>query len=233
MKKALLAAILGFLAATLAAAVQAAEITMTITPAKIVRQIPPGAVGWGAMWKHGMLHPAPGAVRTDAEHKAYIDRLAREGEALARQADLRNISWPWGVSFSTWGVNWENSAKPWSQRPKDCARIALLNRGSGWCEKTVVGVGDLMHLAERWKLEALTVAVPLAVLDGTKVRWGPNFFTHAIDDPTIEKISDHAVRLIDYMKASPDGVGCSAFISLPGVNGGITGSAGRCRPTPN
>lgn len=203
MKKALVAAMLSFLAAVLAIPVQAAEITMTIAPAKIVRHIPPGAVGWGAMWKQRMLHPAPGALRTDAEHKAYIDRLAREGAALARQADLRNISWPWGVSFSTWGVNWENSARPWSQRPKDCARIALLNRGSGWCERTVVGVGDLMQLAERWRLEALTVAVPLAVLDGTKVRWGPNFFTHAIDDPTIEKISDHAARLIDYMKAQP------------------------------
>lgn len=203
MRKALIPATVCLVAVAFADLARAAEITLTIAPAKIIRQILPGAVGWGAMWKQGMLHPAPATIRSDAEHKAYIDRLAREGAALAAKADLRNISWPWGVSFSTWGVNWENSAKPWSQRPNDCARIALLNRGSGWCERTVVGVGDLMHLAERWNLEALTVAVPLAVLDGTKVRWGPSFLTHAIDDPTIEKISDHAVRLIVFMKAQP------------------------------
>jgi hypothetical protein len=36
-----------------------------------------------------------------------------------------------------------------------------------------------------------------------KVRWGPGFFSHAIDDRTIEKISDHAVALIDFMKSQP------------------------------
>ena len=79
----------------------------------------------------------------------------------------------------------------------------MINRGSGWCEKTIVGVGDLMTLAGRWGLEAVTVSVPLAVLDGNRVRWGPHFASHAFDDATIAKITDHAVRLIDYMKAQP------------------------------
>jgi len=184
--------------------VRAAEVTMTIDPGRTVKQIDPGAVGWGAMWKQKMMYPAPGKLVSDAEHRAYIERLARTGSKLAKQADLRNISWPWGVSFSTWGVNWENSARPWSQRPRDCARIALINKGSGWCEKSVVGVGDLMHLADRWQLEAVTVAVPLAVLDGTRVRWGPHFVSHAINDPTIDKISDHAVALIAFMKSRPE-----------------------------
>jgi hypothetical protein len=156
------------------------------------------------MWKRGMLFPAPGPLETDTEHRAYIERLADELRPLAQAADLRNISWPWGVSFSTWGVNWENSVGPWSERPADCARIWILNRGSGWCEKTIVGVGDLVYLARRWGLEAVTLAVPLAVLDRTKVRWGPHFVTHAIDDPTIEKISDHAAALIAYLRARPE-----------------------------
>ncbi|MCB1033979.1 MAG: hypothetical protein KDD47_09120 [Acidobacteria bacterium] len=191
-------------AALWAQAAVAAPVEMTIHRQEVVRAIPPGAVGWGAMWKQDILYPAPGELITDADHRAYIDRLGREGLRLARAADLRNISWPWGVTFSTWGVNWENSTGPWSERPVDCARIVLLNKGSGWCEKTVVGVGDLMALAKRWRLEALTVAVPLAVLDGTRVRWGPNFITHEIDGPTIEKISDHGAALIDFMRSRPE-----------------------------
>ena len=182
----------------------AVGVTMEIDSQKIVKKIDPGAVGWGAMWKKDMIWPRPpDKINTDQDHAGYIEELARVGAPLAKAADMRNISWPWGVSFSTWGVNWENSAKPWSQRPNDCARIFLLNKGSGWCEKTIVGVGDLMTLAGRWNLEAVTVAVPLSVLDGKKVRWGPSFFSHAIDDGTIEKISDHAVGLIQFMKSHP------------------------------
>lgn len=184
--------------------VRAERVTLFIDAEKVVREIEPGAVGWGAMWKQAMIWPQPASrINTDQDHRAYIETLASKGKNLAQRADLRNISWPWGVSFSTWGVNWENSTMAWSERPKDCARIALLNRGSGWCERTVVGLGDLMVLAEAWGLEALTVAVPLSVLDGTPVRWGPHFLTHAFDDATIEKISDHAVALIAFMKSRP------------------------------
>lgn len=181
-----------------------AEVTLNIDTGNSLRRIEPGAVGWGAMWKKDMIFPRPGNLKTDADHRAFLERLAREGGALARKADLRNISWPWGVSFSTWGVNWENSVGPWSKRPVDCARIPLINRGSGWCEKSVVGVGDLMFLADRWELEALTVAVPLSVLDRTRVRWGPNFVTHAIDTGTMEKITAHAQGLISFMKSRPE-----------------------------
>ncbi len=185
-------------------ALRADSVTLLINAEKVVRKIEPGAVGWGAMWKQQMIWPQPdGKIVTDEQHRAYIEKIAQQGKTVAQQADLRNISWPWGVSFSTWGVNWENSAMAWTKRPADCARIALLNRGSGWCEKTIVGIGDLMVLAEAWELEALTVSVPLSVLDGTKVRWAPHFVTHAIDDTTIEKISDHAVALIAFMKARP------------------------------
>ena len=186
------------------------EVTMTVDAGRIQREIQPGAVGWGAMWKKDLLWPPPPArINTDAEHSAYIERLANALKPLIVSADVRNISWPWGVSFSTWGVNWENSVVPWSQRPVDCARIVLLNKGSGWCEKTVVGVGDLLTLARHWRLEAVTVAVPLAVLDGAKVRYGPDFFSNAISDPVIEKISDHAVRLIEFMKSHPAWAGLS------------------------
>ena len=136
----------------------------------------------------------------DKTHAVYIQHLAKTHAPLIKAADTRHLSWPWGVSFSTWGVNWENSAGAWSTRKTDCARIALLNKGSGWCEKSVVGVGDFMTLADYWKLEAITVAVPLSVLDGTKVRYGPHFLTHAFSDDVIEKISDHAVGLVSFMK---------------------------------
>ncbi len=179
--------------------IRAETIVLTIDPARVQKSVPPGAVGWGAMWKREMLWPPPGRLDSDDDHQRYLERLAAAGKPLAEAADLRNISWPWGVSFSTWGVNWENSAKPWSQRPSDCARIALLNRGSGWCEKTVVGVGDLIRLAQAWELEAITVAVPLAVLDGTRVRWGPHFISHQFDPPTMDRIVAHARGLVDYM----------------------------------
>ena len=175
-----------------------AQVTAMIDAREVVREVPPGVVGWGAMWQREMLWPAPPTQLNDAEHRAFIRHLGSTNKPLVEQADLRNISWPWGVSFSTWGVNWENSARPWSQRPKDCVR--LLNRTSPWCEKTVVGVGDLMTLAQIWKLEAITVAAPLAVVDGRQPRWGPGLFDHAFSDSTIEKISSHARALIDYMK---------------------------------
>lgn len=196
--------LLVLLCASLPLSARSDTITMVIDSQKTIHKIEPGAVGWGAMWKQEMIWPQPESpIKTDQQHRAYIRTLAEKGKPLVKEADLRNISWPWGVSFSTWGVNWENSTMVWTERPKDCARIALLNRGSGWCERTVVGIGDLMVLAEAWKLEAVTVAVPLSVLDGTKVRWGPHFVTHAIDDKTIEKISDHAVDLIKFMKSKP------------------------------
>ncbi len=171
---------------------------MTINTRRIVRDIPPGVVGWGAMWKRTMLWPPPPAnFASDHEHLAYIARLAKANKALVREADLRHISWPWGVSFSTFGVNWENSAKPWSQRIPDCVR------GSGWCEKTIVGVGDLLTLSEAWELEAITVSVPLAVFDGNRPRWGPRLFHDDFSDETIENISSHAVRLVAFMKKHP------------------------------
>lgn len=145
-----------------------------------------------------MLWPAPPQDFTDESHLNYIIRLGETNAPLVRQADMRNISWPWGVSFSTWAVNWENSARPWSQRINDCARF--LNRTSPWCEKTIVGVGDLMTLAHVWNLEAVTVSVPLAVIDGQHTRWGPGFFDQVFSPQTIEQISDHAKSLIDYMK---------------------------------
>ena len=88
---------------------EAAEVVMTVEAGNVVRPIHPGAVGWGAMWKRQFLWPAPPRdLRSDAQHAAYIEHLAQAGARLAKQADLRNISWPWGVPFSTWGVNWEN-----------------------------------------------------------------------------------------------------------------------------
>ena len=172
--------------------------TVTVDPRNPIRAVPPGVVGWGAMWKRDILWPAPPANFTDQSHGDYIIRLGETNAPLITQADVRNISWPWGVSFSTWAVNWENSARPWSQRVDDCARF--LNRASPWCEKTIVGVGDLMTLAHIWNLEAITVSVPLAVIDGRRTRWGPGFFDQVFSPQTIEQISDHAKRLVDYMK---------------------------------
>ncbi len=179
----------------------AEEVVLTVSPGAVVRQIPPGVIGWGAMWKRDLLWPTPPKRMDDKGHRQFIEDLGRRNAPLVRQADMRNISWPWGVSFSTWAVNWENSAKPWSQRVPDC--VTILGRVSPWCETTVVGVGDLMTLARRWKLEALTVAVPLAVVDGKKPRWGPGFFNHVFSDETIEQIADHAYRLIEFMKRQP------------------------------
>ena len=181
----------------------AADVTLTINPNNIIRDIPPGAIGWGAMWKRQFLHPTPGPITSDADHAAYIEQLAQVGAPLAKAADLRNISWPWGVTFSTWGVNWENSIGPWWQRPRDCARQVFLNKGSGWCEKTIVGVGDLLTLANRWKLEAVTVAVPLAVFDGNQPRYGPDVWSPAVSDTVIERIADHAARLVAFMQTHP------------------------------
>lgn len=178
---------------------QTSTTTLTVDPRSVVRAVPPGVVGWGGMWKRDMLWPAPPAdFPDDQSHADYIIRLGETNAPLMEQADVRNISWPWGVSFSTWAVNWENSARPWSQRPSDCARF--LNRTSPWCEKTIVGVGDLMTLAHIWNLEAVTVSVPLAVIDGRTVRWGPGFFDQVFSPDVIEKISDHAKLLVDYMK---------------------------------
>ncbi|WP_027855824.1 hypothetical protein [Marinobacterium jannaschii] len=181
--------------------IYAADITIQVSDSEVLQPIPPGVVGWGAMWKQKMLWPAPPASMTDQQHQAYIRQLGLRNLSQVQAADMRNISWPWGVSFSTWGVNWENSAKPWSQRVADCARI--LNRTSPWCEKTVVGVGDLMALADIWQLEALTVAVPLAVIDGRRTRWGPGFFDQTFSDHTIEQIADHGYRLVELMKQQP------------------------------
>lgn len=178
---------------------QTSDATLTVDPRSVVRPVPPGVVGWGGMWKRDMLWPSPPAsFPDDQSHTDYIIRLGETNAPLINQADVRNISWPWGVSFSTWAVNWENSARPWSQRPSDCARF--LNRTSPWCEKTIVGVGDLMTLAHIWNLEAITVSVPLAVIDGRNVRWGPGFFDQVFSPDVIEKISDHAKLLVDYMK---------------------------------
>jgi hypothetical protein len=182
----------------LGAAAQSSLVTVTAAPNRVVRDVPPGVVGWGAMWKRDMLWPAPPAEFTDQSHLDYIIRLGETNAPLIAAADVRNISWPWGVTFSTWAVNWENSAQPWSRRTQDCARF--LNRTSPWCETTVVGVGDLMTLAHIWNLEAITVSVPLAVIDGSRTRWGPGFFDQVFSPDVIEKISDHANLLVDYMK---------------------------------
>ena len=179
----------------------AGEATLTVAPQTVVRAVPPGVIGWGAMWKAGLLWPAPPKSMDDAAHARYIEDLGLRNAPLVQQADMRNISWPWGVSFSTWAVNWENSAKPWSQRSPDC--VTILGRVSPWCETTMVGVGDLMSLARMWQLEALTVAVPLAVIDGKTPRWGPGFFNHVFSSSTIEKIADHAFRLVEFMKQQP------------------------------
>ena len=175
-----------------------ADATLRVDAARGGQAIPPGVVGWGAMWKRSMLWPAPPKDFTDASHADYIIRLGRQNAPLIAAADVRHISWPWGVAFSTYAVNWENSARPWSKRPVDCARI--LNRTAPWCEKTIVGVGDLMTLAHIWRLEAITVSVPLAVIDGRRTRWGPGYFDHTFAPATIGKISDHARLLVDYMK---------------------------------
>ncbi len=178
-----------------------ADVTVTINAESDLGRVPPGAVGWGAMWKRAMLWPAPPADFDDASHAAYIRDLGERLRPVVEAGDMRNISWPWGVSFSTWGVNWENSAGRWSTRTADCARI--LGRGSGWCEKAIVGVGDLMALADTWQLEAITVSVPLAVIDGGHTRWGPNFFDQSFPPDVIEKIAAHARRLVDHLKAQP------------------------------
>ena len=188
-------------AVLIATRLQAADVRLQVDPSQPTATIPPGVVGWGAMWKQQMLWPAPPAAMNDDQHQAYIRQLGLRNLSQVQAADMRNISWPWGVSFSTWGVNWENSAKPWSQRVADCARI--LNRTSPWCEKSVVGVGDLMALADIWQLEALTVAVPLAVIDGRRTRWGPGFFDQTFSDHTIEQIADHGYRLIRFMQQQP------------------------------
>ncbi len=191
---------LGSAAAGLAAPAlaQSQSVSVTVDPRNVVRPVPPGVVGWGAMWKRDMLWPSPPAQFTDQSHQDYIIRLGETNAPLIKSADVRNISWPWGVSFSTWAVNWENSARPWSQRLQDCARF--LNRTSPWCETTIVGVGDLMTLAHIWNLEAITVSVPLAVIDGNTTRWGPGLFDQVFSEDVIEKISDHARLLVDYMK---------------------------------
>lgn len=178
-----------------------AEYRLRIEAWRAVRAVPPGVVGWGAMWKREFLQPPPPATMTDAEHAAYIEQLAEAQAPWIAAADVRHLSWPWGVSFSTWAVNWENSASPWSQRRPDCVRVG--GRVSPWCEVTVVGVGDLLTLAARWGLEAVTVAVPLAVSDGAVPRWGPNPLDQSFSAETIERISDHARRLVDFMKAHP------------------------------
>lgn len=167
---------------------------MVVDVARPEKVIPPGAVGWGAMWKRSTLWPTPPQILTDRSHGAYIRSLAAMHKRLIKEADVRHISWPWGVGFSTFGVNWENSAVLWSRRKVDCVR------GSGWCEKSIVGVGDLLTLADAWDLEAVTVAVPLAVFDGNTKRWGPRLFHDDFTDDTIEKIADHADRMIDFMK---------------------------------
>lgn len=176
-------------------------VDVTIHSSRDRGMVPPGAVGWGAMWKRNILWPTPPPDFTDQSHAQYIEMLGKANLPLIKAADVRNISWPWGVSFSTYAVNWENSACPWSRRKVDCARI--LGRTAPWCEKTIVGVGDLLRLAEIWNLEAVTVSVPLAVIDGSRTRWGPGFIDHSFSRPTIEKISDHARQLVEYMKAQP------------------------------
>jgi len=60
-----------------------------------------------------------------------------------------------------------------------------------------------MTLAKIWELEAITVSVPLSVLDGSVPRWGPGFFDQAFPPDVIEQISDHARALVDFMKAHP------------------------------
>ncbi len=179
----------------------AGEVVLTISPRTVVREIPPGVIGWGAMWKSDLVWPVAPKSMDDTSHAQFIEDLGRQNAPLVQRADMRNISWPWGVNYSTWAVNWENSAKPWSQRSPDC--VSVLGRVSTWCETTVVGVGDLMTLARMWHLEALTVAVPLAVVDGKNPRWGPGFCDHVFSDATIEQIADHAYRLIEYMKRQP------------------------------
>ncbi|MEZ5788042.1 MAG: hypothetical protein R3D62_16570 [Xanthobacteraceae bacterium] len=156
MKNAVLAATLSSIAALLALPGQAAEVTMTIAPAKIVRHIPPGALAGGDVETADDLSWAPGAIRTNAEHRAYIDRLAQKARLRCGRPDLRAISAGPGRVVFHLGRELENSAKPWSQRPEDCAHRAS-KPGIGLV-KTVVGVRRLMHLAERWNLEALTVA---------------------------------------------------------------------------
>lgn len=177
---------------------EGADTIIRIDSRRVIREIPPGVVGWGAMWKKSTLWPEPPGEFTDRTHRDYIERLASANLSLISASDTRNISWPWGVSFSTWGVNWENSTGPWSQRKVDCS--CFLRHSSGWCEKTIVSVSDLLYLADKWGLEAVTVSVPLIVIDGNRIRWGPNLLTHEFNAPTIEKISDHAVGLIEYMK---------------------------------
>ena len=170
-----------------------------IDAGKEVRPIPPGAVGWGAMWARAFLDPAPPKTLTDASHRAYIQTLAKAQAPLIRAADVRHLSWPWGVSFSSWGVNWENSAGSWSTRKRDCARRG---RTSGWCETAVVGVGDFLTLAQHWQLEAVTVGTNVAVMDGIRQRWGPGL-DNAFSEENIERLSDHAARLVDFMKSHP------------------------------
>jgi len=68
-----------------------------------------------------------------------------------------------------------------------------------------------MTLAKIWELEAITVSVPLSVLDGSVPRWGPGFFDQAFPPDVIEQISDHARALVDFMKAHP------AWDSIPRI----------------
>ena len=182
---------------------EGADVVVTVRTEDVVRKVPPGAVGWGAMWKRGMLWPAPPPESmTDAQHAAYLRKLADTLKPLIEASDTRHLSWPWGVSFSTWGVNWENSAGKWSERTPDRARM-LLGPSSGWNETAVVGVGDLLFLAKEWELEAVTVSVPLMVFDGHKQLWGAHPITKTFDDAAIEKVADHAVRLVAYMRKQP------------------------------
>lgn len=179
-----------------------ADSVMEINPGRKAKDILPGAYGWGNQWVSRDLWPKPPANLNDASHRAYIAQVAKANAPLVKQADVRNMSWPWGVTFGSWGVNWENTIGPYSKRTQDCARRG--GRGSGWCETAIVGLDDFLTLAQGWGLEAITIGASVAVYDGGEnMRWGPNLLTNAFDGGAIENLSNHAVKMVEHMKRHP------------------------------
>jgi len=55
-----------------------ADATIAVHPGQIVRPVPPGVVGWGAMWKRAFLLPPPPADFSDESHAAYIRQVGEE-----------------------------------------------------------------------------------------------------------------------------------------------------------
>lgn len=156
----------------------------------------PMIFGYGAMFNRQSLWPAPPKdFANDVAHKQWVDDHINANVPLAAQAGMRAVSWPWGVTFSTFGVNWENGIGGWSARRPDRAP------GSGWYEKQTVGIDELWDFADMCSLDAVVIGTPLGVWDGNVPRWGPQPWTYKFDEKTIGKAVDHCLGMVDHLSA--------------------------------